>query len=101
MPLSGGPANKFGNRYELWWTVSQLIRILDGEAESVRIEAPTADKAEFVLIAGGPQRASSGKTQPWGWQMELGLSPKRRPAPGDVRSAFQRSRRTIRFCLGQ
>ena len=61
MPLSGGPANKFGNRYELWWTVSQLIRILDGEAESVRIEAPTADKAEFVLIAGGRKELHQAK----------------------------------------
>ena len=61
MPLSGGPANKFGNRYEYWWTVSQFIRILDGEAESIRIEEPTADKAEFVLIAGGHQEFHQAK----------------------------------------
>ena len=61
MPLPGGPANKFGNRYELWWTVSQLIRILDGEAESIRIEEPTVDKAEFVLTAGGHQELHQAK----------------------------------------
>ncbi len=52
MPLPGGPANKFGNRYEQWWTVSQLVRIINREAESIRIEDPTVDKAEFVITAG-------------------------------------------------
>ena len=61
MPRPGGPANKFGNRYEYWWTVSQFIRILDGEAKSIRIEEPTADKAEFVLIAGGHQEFHQAK----------------------------------------
>src|ERR1700687_3934694 len=28
MPLPGGPADKLGNRYELWWTISQLQRML-------------------------------------------------------------------------
>ena len=53
MPLSGGPADKIGNRYEKWWTVSQLIRIIQGEAESIRIEDPSVDKAEFVVVSGG------------------------------------------------
>ena len=53
MPLLGGPANKTGNRYELWWTVSQFVRIINGEVESIRIEDPTIDKAEFVVTAGG------------------------------------------------
>ena len=61
MPLPGGPADKFGNRYELWWTVLQLIRIMDGEAESIRIEDPTVDKAEFVLAAGGHQELHQAK----------------------------------------
>ena len=34
MPLSGGPSDKLGNRYELWWTVSQFVRIINGELES-------------------------------------------------------------------
>ena len=53
MPLPGGPSDKTGNRYELWWTVSQFVRIINGEAESIRIEDPTAEKAEFVITAGG------------------------------------------------
>ena len=52
MPLPGGPADKFGNRYESWWTVFQLVRIIRGDAESIRIENPTVEKAEFVVTAG-------------------------------------------------
>ena len=52
MPLPGGPADKFGNRYESWWTVFQIVRVIKGDAESIRIEEPTVDKAEFVVIAG-------------------------------------------------
>ena len=65
MPLSGGPANKFGNRYELWWTVSQFVRVLDGEADSIRIEAPMADKAEFVLtVSGKPESHQAKRSHP-------------------------------------
>jgi len=32
MPLSGGDADKAGNRFELRWTVQQLIRLLTGDA---------------------------------------------------------------------
>ena len=52
MPLPGGPADKFGNRYELWWTVSQLVRMLHGQTESIRIEDPGVTKAEFVISSG-------------------------------------------------
>ena len=52
MPLPGGPSDKIGNRYEQWWTVSQFVRIIDGEVESIRIEDPAIDKAEFVITAG-------------------------------------------------
>ena len=53
MPLPGGPADKIGNRYEQWWTVSQFVRIINGEAKSIRIEDLTAEKAEFVINSGG------------------------------------------------
>ena len=52
MPLPGGAADKSGNRYEQWWTVSQFVRIIKGEADSIRIEDPTVDKAEFVITVG-------------------------------------------------
>ncbi len=61
MPLSGGPASKFGNRYEQWWTVSQFVRILDGAAECIRIEEPAIDKAEFVLTTGDHQELHQAK----------------------------------------
>lgn len=49
MPLPGGPANKFGNRYEQWWTVLQFMRVVRGEAELIEIEQPRLDHAEFVV----------------------------------------------------
>ena len=52
MTLPGGAADKLGNRYEKWWTLSQLVRMLQGETETLRIEVPGADKAEFVVTTG-------------------------------------------------
>lgn len=49
MPLPGGPADKLGNDYEFWWTVRQLVRILHGNAERIRIEDPGVIKAEFLV----------------------------------------------------
>ena len=61
MPLPGGPADKFGNRYEHWWTVLQVVRVIDGQATSIRIEDPTVDKAEFMLTAGDHQELHQAK----------------------------------------
>lgn len=61
MPLPGGPSDKFGNRYELWWTVSQLVRILQGQAESIRIEDPGVTKAEFVIVSEGRRELHQAK----------------------------------------
>src|SRR5260221_4983973 len=55
MPLSGGAADKLGNRFEVWWTVAQLQRMLHGEIESIRVEDPGVEKAEFVAHI-GPHR---------------------------------------------
>ena len=52
MPLPGGPANKMGNGYERLWSAYHLLRLLDGECESVRLEEPGVDKAEFVIRRG-------------------------------------------------
>lgn len=49
MTLPGGPANKLGNRYEKWWTLSEFVRMLRGDTEAIRIEHPGVDKAEFVV----------------------------------------------------
>ena len=34
-PRPGGEADKLGNRYEVWWTILQFVRILHGLAESI------------------------------------------------------------------
>ena len=52
MPLPGGPSDKLGNRYETWWTVSELLRMLFGGADAIRIEDPGVIKAEFVVQKG-------------------------------------------------
>ena len=52
MTLPGGPAAKLGNRFEKLWTLSELVRMLRGETDSLRIEAPGLDGAEFVVRSG-------------------------------------------------
>lgn len=49
MALPGGPASKFGQRYEGRWTVNAFLQVLDEEASSIRLETPGEDFAEFVL----------------------------------------------------
>ncbi|MCI0621772.1 MAG: ATP-binding protein [Acidobacteria bacterium] len=61
MPLPGGPSDKFGNRYELWWTVSQFVRMLHGQVESIRIEDPGVTKAEFVVTYGETRELHQAK----------------------------------------
>ena len=61
MPLPGGPTDKLGNRYELLWTVSQFVRMLHGQAESIRLEDPGIAKAEFVITSGGTRELHQAK----------------------------------------
>ena len=61
MPLPGGAANKFGNRYEKWWTLSEFVRILFGSAEAIRLEKPDVDKAEFVVTTGSRREFHQAK----------------------------------------
>ena len=61
MTLPGGPAAKLGSRYEAWWTVRQLLRVLAGEATRIRIETPGVDTAEFVLTIGDVQEFHQAK----------------------------------------
>jgi hypothetical protein len=54
MPLSGGAADKYGNRYEGRWTVNCMLDILAGKATSIRLE-PVGDEGagvEFSLHKG-------------------------------------------------
>ena len=61
MTLPGGPADKLGNRYETWWTVSALVRMLRGDADALRIEEPGVEKAEFVVTAGARRELHQAK----------------------------------------
>ena len=70
MPLPGGPSSKLGNRYERWWTVYQLVRIINRHAENIRIEDLTVDKAEFVITAGDHQELHQAKTQSFKRQVD-------------------------------
>src|SRR5579871_1331268 len=51
MPLPGGPADKFGNRYEGFWTVNSMVEIIAGHALSICIEplGPEGAGVEFWL----------------------------------------------------
>ena len=61
MTLPGGSANKFGNRYEKWWTLSELVRMLGGETEAIRIEDLGVDKTEFVVTTGARRELHQAK----------------------------------------
>ena len=52
MPLRGGAAGKFGNRYEAYWTVRQLLRVLAEDSVTLRIEPPGDEGVEFWLRSG-------------------------------------------------
>ena len=47
MPLPGGASDKSGNRYELLWTVVNMAKVLNGEAESISLE-PVGDDGQGV-----------------------------------------------------
>ena len=47
MPLTGGPSDKAGNRYEYLWTVKCMIRVMRGEADSIHLE-PAGDEGKGI-----------------------------------------------------
>ena len=49
MPLPGGPADKLGNRYENWWTVWQLVRMLHNESHELAGSLEKGDGREQTL----------------------------------------------------
>ena len=61
MTLPGGPANKLGNRYEMWWTVSECVRMLHDDTEAIHIEDPGVEKAEFVVTVGSRRELHQAK----------------------------------------
>jgi hypothetical protein len=61
LALPGGPASKAGQRYEGRWTANALLRILDEDATSIRLEEPGEDFAEFALRVGGETQYHQAK----------------------------------------
>ena len=61
MTFPGGPADKLGNRYEKWWTVSQCVRLLHNDTGAIRIEDPGVKKAEFVVTVGSQRELHQAK----------------------------------------
>lgn len=57
MPRRGGPANKYGNRYEDRWTAHCALRLLAGEADTIYLEGPNSEEGfEFSMeIPGAPE----------------------------------------------
>ncbi|MGW6694930.1 AAA family ATPase [Rhodococcus sp. NPDC054953] len=66
--MPGGAADKFGNRYEHWWTAYRIADILEGRASRIRFEPPgsTGVGIEFEIEENGTiwaeqvKEASSG-----------------------------------------
>ena len=61
MPLSGGSAEKFGNRYEGRWTVACLLDVMDEVADSIRLEPPGPE--DQGLSFGSQSRVSESSTR--------------------------------------
>ena len=47
MPLAGGAAEKYGNRYEGRWTVQCMLDVMDEKADSIRLEPPGPEGQGF------------------------------------------------------
>jgi Novel STAND NTPase 1 len=65
MSLSGGAADKLGNRYELLWTIRCMAQVLAGEAETIRLEPPGEEGRgiEFILTKDGRHEFHQVKRQ--------------------------------------
>ncbi len=76
MPISGGSADKIGNRFELWWTALCLVDLLDERAEQIIIEPPgdLGSGLEFILVRNGTREYHQVKRQVSrgsGWTISL------------------------------
>lgn len=65
MPLSGGAADKFGNRYEGRWTVTCMIDVMDERVDSIRLEPPgeEGEGVEFWIAKGDSREYHQVKRQ--------------------------------------
>ena len=101
MPLAGGPADKLGNRYELWWTVLKVMDILRGQWDAIRFEQPGVEKAEFVLRDGNNKSLHQAKRQgPDGKWTLAELSSKDNPYLQTIGQQLKDSETSIVFISG-
>lgn len=65
MPLTGGPSDKYGARYELRWTAFCLLAVIDETWDSIRLEPPgdDGDGVEFCLCKGDRREYHQAKRQ--------------------------------------
>ena len=65
MPLAGGAAEKFGNRYEGRWTVQCMLDVMDEKADSIRLEPPGSEGqgVEFWIAKQGIREYHQVKRQ--------------------------------------
>ena len=101
MTLPGGPAAKIGIRYEKWWTISEFIRMLDGRADSIRVEDPGFTKAEFVVTVGPRQEFHQAKSNHRDGQWTLArLSTKKDPLLQTIEKKLAGNRDRFIFVSG-
>lgn len=66
--LGGGAADKRGNRYESWWTISRLLDLVEGTVDLMRLEPPGDEGvgAEHWVESGGVRCYDQAKDVPSG-----------------------------------
>lgn len=71
--LPGGPADKGGTNYEILWGLHAMLDVVQGRAESIRIEPPGIDGAEFYILREGIREHWQTKRQVTGqenWSLQ-------------------------------
>ncbi len=61
--LPGGPADKGGTNYEILWGLRGMLDVVQDRADSIRIEPPGVDGAEFFLLRKGRKEHWQTKRQ--------------------------------------
>lgn len=82
MPIPGGTSDKFGNRYEALWAIDQLLRIVEGDSQSLILEPIDPEESRgiefYVTNLDGTFAYWSVKrqtTKAAGWTMSLLATP--------------------------
>ncbi len=73
MVQAGGPADKYGNQYEAWWTIYRLMDLVRGREHSITLEPPGREGAGVEFFVTGPhgrsfEQVKSGTSKSWSWR---------------------------------